>query len=91
MRLVPLRTSCPRIFDCRHGYFDSIDDNIRGGLLAGKVGTDGSIDYAPGSRWDPKASSIAGLLRRRYDPLLPIFQELKVVSVRMTVVFRCFV
>ena len=51
-----------------------------GGLLVGKTLSDENINYQPGSRWDPK-SSASNWLHARYDPLLPVFQELKKVLV----------
>lgn len=36
----------------------------------------------PGNRWDLKTSMMAARLRKTYVPLLPTFQELKVLLVR---------
>lgn len=53
---------------------------LSGGLLAGRnISDDGVID-APGSRWDPTASSIAPLFYRLYGPMLPVLKELKDVA-----------
>jgi len=53
---------------------------LAGGLLAGKnISDDGDVD-APGSRWDPTASSLAPLFYKLYGPALPVLKELKDVA-----------
>jgi len=54
---------------------------LSGGLLAGRnISDDGDVD-APGSRWDPTASSLAPLFYKLYGPVLPVLKELKDVAV----------
>ncbi|KAG2066018.1 Aldo keto reductase [Suillus decipiens] len=49
---------------------------LASGLLAGKILSETDMQT---NRWDPKVSAIAGLLRVRYSPFIPILRELKVV------------
>lgn len=58
-----------------------------GGLLVGKTLTNDAINYEPGSRWDPKGSTLATWLHGRYGPLMPTFRELKAVLVSRTADF----
>ncbi|KIM81787.1 hypothetical protein PILCRDRAFT_8458 [Piloderma croceum F 1598] len=53
---------------------------LAGGLLAGRnISDDGVVD-APGSRWDPTASSIAPVFYKFYGPVFPVLRELKDVA-----------
>lgn len=52
---------------------------LAGGLLVAKRHTGTSLNYAPGSRWDPKASSLAPWLHQRYQPVLPLLRDLKLI------------
>jgi aflatoxin B1 aldehyde reductase len=54
---------------------------LSGGLLAGRnISDDGVVD-APGSRWDPTASTIAPVFYKFYGPVFPVLRELKDVAV----------
>ena len=54
---------------------------VSGGLLVAKYLTEDGLNYTPGSQWNPKASTLAPWLTKMYQPMLPIFQDLKVVLV----------
>jgi hypothetical protein len=45
------------------------------------------LDFTPGSRWDPKASTLAPWLTRIYQPLFPVFQDLNVALVSTMLMF----
>ncbi|KAG2140631.1 NADP-dependent oxidoreductase domain-containing protein [Suillus clintonianus] len=47
---------------------------LASGLLAGKILSEADMQTG---RWDPNASHIAGFLRAKYSPLIPILRELK--------------
>ncbi|KAG1767323.1 NADP-dependent oxidoreductase domain-containing protein [Suillus placidus] len=49
---------------------------LASGLLAGKLLSEADMQTG---RWDPNISPIAGFLRAKYSPFLPILRELKVV------------
>ncbi|KAG2368644.1 NADP-dependent oxidoreductase domain-containing protein [Suillus spraguei] len=49
---------------------------LASGLLAGKILSETDMQT---NRWDPKVSSLAGMLRVKYSPFIPILRELKVV------------
>jgi len=53
---------------------------LASGLLAKRnISDDGVVD-APGSRWDPAASSITPMFYKFYGPALPVLKELNVVA-----------
>ncbi|KAG2338026.1 Aldo/keto reductase [Suillus weaverae] len=49
---------------------------LASGLLAGKILSEAEMQTG---RWDPNISPVAGFLRAKYSPFLPILRELKVV------------
>ncbi|KAH7928049.1 Aldo/keto reductase [Leucogyrophana mollusca] len=49
---------------------------LASGILTGKILSEAEM-RAPGGRWDPKTSHLAGFLQGQYTPLLPAVRELK--------------
>ncbi|KIJ62757.1 hypothetical protein HYDPIDRAFT_29913 [Hydnomerulius pinastri MD-312] len=65
------------LFPCLHKFgikFYAYSPLASGLLTAKVVSSDLS---APGGRWDPNTSSLAGFLRNQYEPLLPAARKLK--------------
>ncbi|KZP14581.1 Aldo/keto reductase [Athelia psychrophila] len=50
---------------------------LAGGMLVGKNLTPDKFEYSSGSRFDPKASSLAKVFTAHYEPLWPVLRELK--------------
>jgi len=50
---------------------------LAGGLLVAKNLTEDGLNCTTGNRWDPNASTLAPFLHQMYQPLFPIFKDLK--------------
>jgi len=51
---------------------------LAGGMFVGNKLTPEKFEYASGSRFDPKASSLASVFTAHYQPLWPVLRQLKV-------------
>ncbi|KAH7912782.1 NADP-dependent oxidoreductase domain-containing protein [Hygrophoropsis aurantiaca] len=63
---------CLRTFGIRFYAYSP----LASGVLTGKILTEAEMS-APGGRWDPKVSFLAGFLQGQYGPMLPAVRELK--------------